>query len=325
MKKTKFLSLALIIGMLGVLLILTGCGQEEETSRRKSKKEKDDTNNINAVENYEEGENNEDEEINSGKNEEEKEDDDGYDFSAYEEHGTFSEGLAWVTVSDYTGIRKGYINESGEFVIPLSEQYKTLRDFQYGTAVVTLKAEHSYYGNVIVINKNGEELARIDETCGSDVRYKYLNNGNIVFGYPLATGIAQDWYMYIASTSEMKQLNSEDGNVILADKCADYSEGLLYSGDSFTSMAANGSSVHFVDENGNLALYLGRSIQGKETNENYKAVLSASDFKNGKSDIIFLGQNNESYVVTIDKIGNWLTEPKEVDNDYRVRNDSSNI
>lgn len=314
MRKTKLLSVVLIIVMLGGLLCLTGCGNEEETFSKKNKKEKDDAN-ISIVE---------DDEDNEKENPNQKIEDeaDEYDFSEYEEHGEFSEGLAWVTVSDYTGIRKGYINETGEFVIPLSEQYKTLRDFQYGTAVVTLKAEHSYYGNIIVINKNGEELARIDETCGSDVRYKYLNNGNIVFGYPLGSGIAQDWYMYIASTSEMKQLNANDGNVILADECADYSEGLLYSGDEFTSMAANGSSVHFVDENGNLALYLGRSVKGKETNENYKAVLSASDFEDGKSNIIFLGQNNKRYVVTIDKTGNWLTEPKEVDNDYRVRNEN---
>jgi len=143
-----------------------------------------------------------------------------------------------------------------------------------------------------------------------------------VFGYPIGGGVAQDWYFYVSSTKEMKNLKGgadvgvENSNVILTEKCADYSEGMLYSGDEFASMAANGCSVRFLDENGELALYL-----GSLANENYKAVYSATDFKDGKSDIIFLGQNSKRYTVTIDKTGKWLTEPKEVDNEFRVRND----
>ena len=309
--KKKILGLVLVFTVLGGLLFtLSGCGNTDESSSKKKSKDNDivsDVQENNVVNNT------------NSSSKSNQSDDDDFDFSAYESHGKFSDGLAWVKVSDYSGEKMGYINKNGEYVIPLSDKYKTLRDFENGTAVVTLKSERSIYGNILVINTKGEELARIEDDCGSDVKYKSLNNGNILFGYPLSMSIAQDWYMYIAKTKTLINLSADNNNVVLTDKCADYVEGLLYSGDEFNSFAADGCSVRFLDEEGNCALYLGRSTEQRPSNENYKEVYSASDFKDGKSNIIFLGQNNKRYTVTVDKQGNWQNEPKEVDDQYKVR------
>lgn len=251
----------------------------------------------------------------------EEEEDDDFDFSGFEKHGKFSEGLCWVEVSDYTGVRRGYINREGEYVMPLTDEVKTLRNFEYGTAIISVKDEQlpSLYGGIAIINPEIEILGIIEDTCGSDVMYKYFNNGNILLGYPVAMGIPQAYYMYITKEQQLIRLTGDDNNVLTIDACEDYVDGWVYSGDEFNSNGMYGGCVRFIDEEGNCALYLGRSIEGRESNENYNQVYSASDFVDGKSNIIFQGKNYKRYTVTIDKQGNWLTEPVEVADDYRVR------
>ena len=171
--------------------------------------------------------------------------------------------------------------------------------------IVVYKDPNWYYNiSVVFYDKDGNEIDRITDAADALPTVKYFNNGNIFIRY------AGERYMYINSSGGYLR----EAEVGLGEECGDYSEGLLYSGDCFGTSAAIGCYVIFFDEYGDVAMELSR-----ETGEYYKGVYSATDFKNGKSQIIFQGLDGKRYTVEIDTKGNWLGEPEKVDDEYRVR------
>lgn len=68
--------------------------------------------------------------------------------------------------------------------------------------------------------------------------------------------------------------------------------------------------VKFYNKNGDLQFEI-----DENSNENYKMIWYVDDFKNEKSTVKFIGQDNNCYSVLIDKNGNWLEEPQKTEKD----------
>ncbi len=248
-----------------------------------------------------------------------------FDFSEYESHGEFGEdGIAWVTVSDYSGIKKGYIRSNGEWVIPLTDKIRTCRDYEDGIVAVTYNPidkntgemyTRINYGEVKIFDTSGTELASIPQNgqigYGGDWSTKVFNNGNMLLENPY-----YDRYFYVRSTGEFFEMgedkNGNNNNVNISE-CGDYSDGYLFAVKG-SNLTAGGARIWFVDEYGQTAL-----ICSNDQNSSYKNVYEALDFKNGKSTVLFQGQNLKYYTVTIDKQGNWLDEPIELDGYEAIR------
>lgn len=236
-----------------------------------------------------------------------------FDFSEYESHGDFHDGIAWVCKSDYSGIKYGYINTKGDYIIPLTQEIKECYDYQNEVFIVIYESDvASNYGDIILYDKSGNELYKIEDSCAQKPFIKYFNNKNIYIAHPYYGVAAQESYMYEYKTGKLFHIDAS------CTDSSDYYDGLLYLGDykdpSNAMGYVKGRGVCFADSKGNIVLVL-----STDTNENYFSVFSASDFQDGKSNILFAGQNKKYYTVTIDKTGKWLNEPIEVDKNYKVR------
>ena len=238
-----------------------------------------------------------------------------FDFSEYSNHGIFTEdGIAWVCKENYYGKQFGYINKENEYIIPLSDQIvakngNSLSDYENGMVVVFTKdKKFSIYdteGNVIISYSTDDY---------NNLSVKYLNNGNILLTRPNNTKS----YMYVKS----KNIITEQETEPITSTVSEYSEGLLYCGDLYGVYdgitSYNSRGVKFFDEEGELVLKL---PSGKNTEEDraYDIVLQATDFKDGKSTILFIGQDKNWYTVEINKNGEWLGEPIQIEKDANIR------
>lgn len=215
------------------------------------------------------------------------------DFSLYSNHGSFGDdGITWVEKSDYTGVKYGYIDRDGNFIIPLTSEIVYAKNFYKGFAIIWYTHDNMWNGDCAIINTKGEVVATFEKHAACDLIT--LNNGNIY----LETG-GSEASMFCVSTCEFV-------SVPLArywtDVSLGYHEGLLLI-DGRYSNYDDEEGVRYIDENGEVVLHLEKS------NQYYRKIKGASVFENGKATVFFLGQNLELYKVTIDKTGKWLDEP----------------
>ncbi len=237
------------------------------------------------------------------------------DLSQYENWGAFGEdGLMWVEKSDYTGKQFGYIDYTGDVVIPFSSEIVTPGDFQHGFAIVAYERDGFGMGNGVhgVIDTTGEVKLKFNNHAVSE--WYRSSNGNIVFvGIHLMddpTYNPSKNYLFCGKTGKTIEI---PGGSVNNDGMY-YSDGLLrtYRTDWDTPNKNNAVGYievfTFYDENGVETLTIDTN-----SSEYYKSLIYVEDFVDEKSMVYFWGLDRNYYKVQIDKSGNWISEPIKID------------
>jgi hypothetical protein len=216
-----------------------------------------------------------------------------FDFSQYESHGEFKEGLAWVKVSNYKGESCGYIDQNGNMQIPLHETWQQPGDFRQGKAIIEICENFKYYWIIIDIKSN--VLAKFSDSRNNGLIPDYIvyDNGIIEFNNN------SDHY-FLLTDNIIKNLKFNSPGIGRYDFRGKWSEGLI----AFNSLSGNKYS-YYIDEKGNIAIDVLKIDKG------INCVLKMTDFVNGQATIIFDGQNKKVYQVDIGKNGQFIGEPVE--------------
>ena len=237
---------------------------------------------------------------------------DTLDLSQYDNHGTFgTDGLMWVEKSDYTGKQFGYIDYNGNIVIPFTSKIVKPGDFNSGYAIIAYETDIMDNGIYSVINTKGETIFEFENRSCS-LHYQ-SSNGNIVF---IDINLIEN-----INSSETKDyiLCSNTGKVIeiIEESCSYYSSHpMLYSNGLLKTYRTVWESdaieyidvVTFYDENGNEALTIDTN-----SSEYFEKLLYVEDFVDEESVVYFYGLDQNYYTVRINKSGEWLSEPIEID------------
>ncbi len=232
---------------------------------------------------------------------------DNLNLAQYDNHGEFSEGLCWVEKDGYDGKEIMYINNNGEIVIGPFTNIDSANNFSYGHAEIIFGFE-GYVSTRGVIDLNGNVVFKYS-CCPTTEEYD-SNNGNIVF---LNIGLENDndhnRNIILTSKNGIIEFGEEPGD---SPTCSMYySDGLLRTHDS-TLDSLYGSSTNnifvFYNENGEKSLVLdGRKIG--------YYITYVTDFNDGEAYMYFYGKDDNFYVVTIDKQGNWKDTPQKIEKD----------
>lgn len=241
---------------------------------------------------------------------------DSLDLSQYTSWGSFgADGLMWVEKSDYTGKQFGYIDYQGNLVIPFSSEIVTPGDFEAGYAIVSYEYDGLGMGNGIrgIMDTTGEIKLKFDNHATSKC-YR-SENGNIVF---VGINLMDDLYSsesknYIFCGKSGKTIEIPDGSPGLDGMY--YSDGLLRTYRTVWYTDENNYNAYkhvvtFYDENGEVAL-----VVDSNSSPHFKNLTFVDDFIDGRAIITFVGQDGESYRVEIDKKGEWVGEPWQIDRD----------
>ena len=233
---------------------------------------------------------------------------DSLDLSQYTSWGSFGvEGLMWVKKSDYTGVQFGYIDYKGNVVIPFSSEIVAPGDFEAGYAIVSYELDSMGNGVRGVIDTNGVLKFKYNNHARSEC-YR-SSNGNIVFvGIHLMndpTYLPSKNYLFCGKSGNTIEI---PGGPVGFDGMY-YSDGLLR---TYGYQINNGVKhiVTFYDENGEVAL-----IVDSDSSPHFKDLTFVDDFVDGEAIITFVGQDREYYRVKIDKKGEWIGEPWQIDRD----------
>ncbi|MBR2319732.1 MAG: hypothetical protein IKA50_02960 [Clostridia bacterium] len=229
----------------------------------------------------------------------------GVDLSQFSKHGRSTTNSAmWVEKSDYTGIQYGCINTKGEWIVPLTSDITGVHDFDFSDAGLSVVLfSHSKREDFEDTNTSGSfggiynsqgEIVGIFELTGRSYS-QHLNNGNIIFRYiKLYGGHDFGCYMFCTNTSTFVEMPTPYRDDISG---LEFSDGLMLIYNRY-------DGVKYYDENGNCVLTV--------ENPYYRRVVYADDFKNGQANVTFIGQDEKYYIVTIDKYGNWINEPIQI-------------
>lgn len=225
------------------------------------------------------------------------------DLSEYTEHGKFGEdGIMWVKKSDYTGVKYGYMNFNGEYIIPLTEEIVEPGNYNCGFVAV-VNDNSSIKKGCSFFDAKGKCLFSYyswDFEGITHISDEIIIFSNIDFS---SSGSAYDYkdFIYWVKTDTFTDVSDtyDDKNYF------SISEDLLRIIYRNRSVSYR---FEFYDMTGKLKLGI-----DEKSNENYKFVHYVDNFIDGKSTLWFVGQDKEFYSVTIDKNGNWLDEPKVAD------------
>lgn len=167
-----------------------------------------------------------------------------------------------------------------------------------------------------IVDTNETVLVKFIKNTG---KVRFLNNGNIFLSsvsINLQNPSFDDFgtYMYCINTGKLVKMPEPAYNYV---SMIDYSDGLMIIYSNYLKE----SGIKYFDFDGNCVLDLDNS------NENYKEVTWASGFEDNEAVVYFIGTDNNTYRVTIDKAGNWLAEPEPKKNnrrfgDYNLEHDN---
>ncbi len=234
------------------------------------------------------------------------------DLSEYTEHGKFGEdGIMWVKKSDYTGVQYGYIDYNGNIIMPLTSEIEEVDDFNDGFSSIKYKKDFFGFPKFSVINTAGKILFDYYTTADIGERVLVVND-NIVMAYNVAESIDINAKftntIYFSKTDTLINIDKvnlcsiENAPIMVSDgliRIATYEwKGVAYHSPC---------TVRFYDENGELVLKI-----DDNSNDNYEYIQYIENFIDGKTTLTFKGKNNKFYNVTINKQGEWLDEPIEV-------------
>lgn len=234
------------------------------------------------------------------------------DLSQYENWGSFGEdGLMWVEKSDYTGKQFGYIDYNGNVIIPFTSKIKEPGNFVAGYAIVACESDVMNNGIYNVINTKGETVFEFKNYAISS--HYQSSNGNIVF---MGINLNENTF---SSTTKNYIFCSNIGNIV--EFVGDSSEPMLYSNGLLRTHRTNWDTpnkkipginyidiVTFYDENGNEALTVDTN-----SSEYYRELLYVEDFINEVSTVYFQGLDRNYYTVQINKKGEWISEPVDIE------------
>ncbi len=142
-----------------------------------------------------------------------------------------------------------------------------------------------------------------------------FRNGNIVF---VGINLMDDLYSsesknYIFCGKSGKTIEIPDGPPKFDGMY--YSDGLLRTYRTVWYTDENNYNAYkhvvtFYDENGEVAL-----VVDSNSSPHFKNLTFVDDFIDGRAIITFVGQDREYYRVEIDKKGEWVGEPWQIDRD----------
>lgn len=264
-------------------------------------------------------------------------------YEKYSDWGSFGEdGLTWVEISDYTGRQLAYIDTLGNIVIEVPSNIDIVTDFHKGLALLIDNTTSWGDGILYIIDTKGEIVGKCEKSAATE--RKFLNNGNIYFGYVspfdkklsappspidteleilygcdlgiepetpnenIETFVSSKNYLFCKNTGKFVAMPWAEEISVL-----DYSDSLLLV-HSEISLPCYTSGYRYFDFDGNCVLDLNTS------NEYYKEIMYASDFENGEAVVVFVGLDRNWYEVIIDKTVKWITEPEKTSRDYVLRN-----
>ena len=235
------------------------------------------------------------------------------DLSEYTEHGKFGEdGIMWVEKSDYTGIQYGYIDYNGNAIMSMSSEIEEVDNFNDGFAIIKHKKDYFGYPKFSVIDKVGKILFDYYSTGNIGERVMVVNK-NIVIAYTMADGIDINSkltnYIFFSKTNKLVKIDKlklcslENAPISISDgliRIATYEEHR-------ESIYYKTYTIQYFDENGELVLKIDNN-----SNENYKNIQYVENFIDGNAVLTFEGKDENLYNVTINKQGEWLDEPKMI-------------